>query len=82
VEKNLLEAGNDCHAIHEWRGACAQHSPKYVLFSYYVTATICGKHYCFLEPVVQAANNIVKKNTNQKDKALSCSRLRLDCYCL
>ena len=73
-DHGLMVVGDDCQAIHEWRGARVKNILEFA--SRFVgTRTIkLEMNYRSVSTVLDAANNVIKNNVLRTDKKLVCTK--------
>ena len=71
----LMVVGDDYQAIHEWRGSNVRNILEFTK-EFPTTRTIClYLNYRSLPSILEAARNVIAKNTNQKHKELQATRV-------
>ena len=70
----FMAVGDDCQAIHEWRGAHIQNILRFTDRFPDARTVMLQTNYRSLPPVLELANEVIEKNTLRHDKCLVPSR--------
>ena len=70
VHKNICIVGDDDQSIYSWRGACSDNIINFEKDYEDVEAIFLDQNYRSNSTILDAANAVIKNNTDRKDKAL------------
>ena len=71
---SIMVVGDDCQAIHEWRGARVKNILDFPAQFAGTTVLKLEKNYRSVSNVLTAANNVIKNNVMRTDKMLVCTK--------
>ena len=70
VHKNICVVGDDDQSIYSWRGACSDNIINFEKDYEDVEVIFLDQNYRSNSTILDAANSVIKNNTDRKDKAL------------
>ena len=70
VHKNICVVGDDDQSIYSWRGACSDNIINFEKDYEDVEVIFLDQNYRSNSTILDAANTVIKNNTDRKDKAL------------
>ena len=70
VHKNICIVGDDDQSIYSWRGACSDNIINFEKDYEDVEVIFLDQNYRSNSTILDAANSVIKNNTDRKDKAL------------